>query len=255
MLRVLLWLALGVYLSAMAGPSPAQVRTGSAIAERLTILTVSGRGEVSSRPDQATVRLGAEAQASDAASAQSQVNAIMERALQQIRAVGISQQAIRTTGLQLFPVYARQRPEPRPDTDEEPRPPAIVAYRASNTVQIEVRSLQLVGKVIDAGVASGANRLEGITFELKNDRASRGEALQLAVQEARAKAEAIARALRMRLVGVSEVSEGGVNIIPPPPMPMMEMSRAAVTATPVEPGELRVEASVTIRYRIAPTKS
>src|SRR5690606_34919485 len=92
-------------------------------------LTVSGQGEVAAEPDRATVRLGAEAQAATAQAAQSQVNEVMQRALQRIRAAGIEERAIQTTGLRLSPVYERQRP----GDDDAPR---IVAYRASNTVRV-----------------------------------------------------------------------------------------------------------------------
>ena len=208
-------------------------------------LVVSGQGEVMARPDRTRVRLGAEAQAPTAAEAQSQVNAIMQRALQQIRAVGIEERRIQTTGLQLFPVYERQR-----SGDETA--PRVVAYRASNTVQVEVENLPLVGRVIDAGMTAGANRIESIDFDLRDDQAAQAQALQRAVAEARAKAVVLASAADVRLVGVQEVREGNVNIMPPPrPYGDAVMMRAEA-ATPIQPGELRVQASVTIRYRIAP---
>ena len=208
-------------------------------------LMVSGQGEVSAAPDRAVVRLGAEAQAETAQAAQAQVNAVMQRALQQVQAVGIEERKIQTTGLQLFPVYERQR-------GGEEIAPRVVAYRAANTIQVEVDNLQLVGKVIDAAVTAGANRLQGIDFDLRNDLPSRTQALQKAVAEARIKADALAHALGVRLQGIEEVQEGGVHVVPPPRPYGDMMMRAQSAATPVQPGELRVQASVTIRYRIAP---
>lgn len=206
-------------------------------------LAVSGQGEVMARPDRATVRLGAEAQAPTAQAAQSQVNAIMQRALQGIRAVGIEERKIQTTGLQLFPVYERQ------ERGEE-TPPRVVAYRATNTVQVEVENLTLVGKVVDAGVTAGANRIESIAFDLLNDTAARTQALQKAVAEARAKAAVLAEAAGVRLAGIWEIQEGGVNVIPPPRPYGDAMLMRAEAATPIQPGEVRVQASVTIRYHI-----
>jgi uncharacterized protein YggE len=208
-------------------------------------LTVNGQGEVSATPDRATVNLGAEAQGRDAASAQSQVNAIIQRALTQIRAVGIEERKIQTSGLQLFPIYENQRPG-----DEGQ--PKVVAYRASNTLQIQVDNLTLIGRVIDAGVAAGANRVENVSFALQNDLPSRNEALRLAVSEARTKAETLAAALGVTLVEITEANEGGVSVIPPRPFDGMAFARSEMKATPVQPGELQVQASVTLRYRIAP---
>jgi len=212
--------------------------------EKPPTLTVNGDGEIAAAPDRATVRLGATAQAEDAAGAQTSVNATMQKALEGIQRAGIPRQSIRTTGLTLTPVYAPQKPE-RVET------PRVVAYRAANTIEVTVDDLKLVGAVIDAGVTAGANRLEGVSFRLQDDLPQRTRALTAAVDEAKLKAEAIARALRVRIVKVAEVIEGGVHI-----MPRQESfaGARAFTAdamrTPVEPGEVRVRASVTIRYEI-----
>ncbi len=212
-------------------------------------LTVSGQGEVAAPPDRATIRLGAEAQADNAAAAQSAVNATMQKALADIQKTGIPERSIRTTGLNLTPVYAPQKP------GQEAELPRVAAYRASNTIQIQVDDLPLVGKVIDAGLAAGANRLQGVSFELQNDLPHRTRALTLAVEEAKTKAQAIADALKVHLASVSEVTEGGVSVFPQQEnfaaTRMMAMDAAP---TPVQPGEVRVQASVTVRYEIAAAK-
>jgi hypothetical protein len=211
--------------------------------ENGSTLTVAGQGEVAAAPDRAVVRLGTEAQAPEAAGAQAQVNTVMQRAIERIKALGIEERKIQTTGLQLYPNYTSPAPNEAPH---------IAGYRASNSIQVEVENLALIGKIIDEGVAAGANRQEGISFDLQNDAAPRAEALRRAVMEARGKADAMAGALGVRIAGISEVTEGGVNVVPPIPRPMgMMMARSDAMSTPVQPGELRVQASVTIRYRIS----
>lgn len=214
-------------------------------ATRAPSLAVSGEGEASARPDHATVRLGAEAQAETAAQAQSQVNAIMQRATNAIRAAGIAERNIQTTGLQLSPVYERQR-----GGDESA--PRVIAYRARNTIEVEIDNLTLVGQVVDAGVEAGANRIESVQFELRDDAAARALALQRAVAQARAKATVLANAAEVRLLNIEELNESGVNVIPPPRPFRDTMVMRAEATTPIQPGELRVQASVSLRYRIAP---
>lgn len=209
-------------------------------------ITVSGSGEVSAAPDRAVVRLGAEAQANEAAGAQAQVNDIVQQALQQIRAVGIEERKIQTTGVSLYPVYEPQQFKP----NEVPAAPRVAGYRASNVIQVEVNNLALVGKVIDAGVKAGANRIEGVSFDLQNDLPARTEALKQAVAEARAKAATMAAALDVKLAGVAEGIEGGVNTIPPMPRLGVMAARVEAPGTPVQPGEMRIQAAVTLRYHI-----
>jgi uncharacterized protein len=216
--------------------------------ESLRTLTVTGTGEAMAAPDRAVVRLGATAQAAEAAAAQLNVNDIIEKALSQIENAGIAKRSIRTSGLTLTPIYAPQKP----DRATEPR---VVAYRAGNVVEVTVEDIKLVGKAIDAGLGAGANRLEGVTFGLKDDLPQRNIALKKAVEEARAKAQTIARSLDISLGGVREVVEGGVHILP---QERFAASRAMIAAdgmqTPVEPGEVRVQASVTIHYDIGAAK-
>ncbi|PYQ62268.1 MAG: hypothetical protein DMF53_13370 [Acidobacteria bacterium] len=233
---------------ALAAPLAAQgPRPGGSEAKdvEFSILTVSGTGQARVAPDQATVRLGVLAQAPTAREAQTQVNRSAQAVLDSIRKVGIPAERIQTTGLSLNPQYAQGRP------DQGPR---ITGYQASNTVTVLVEDLAKVGPVIDAGLTSGANNLDGVEFGLRKDDAARAAALTDAVHSARIKAEALARALRVKLVEIVEVAEGGVSIAPPPSpfRGKMAMAAEAMIATPVSAGEVGVEASVAIRWRIAP---
>jgi uncharacterized protein len=161
--------------------------------------------------------------------------------------LGIAKKSIHTSGLTLNPVYSNERQPIGPDG------PRVVGFRANNTLEITLEDMKLVGKVIDAGIAAGANELQGVTFGLKHDLAQRTEALSLAALEDKSKAETIAKALDLRLGDVVEVNEGGAHVAP-----MQEnfggirmMAAKAGMNTPVEPGEVRVQASVTVRYEIS----
>jgi uncharacterized protein len=213
---------------------------------REPLLSVSGRGEVNARPDRATVILGAVAQSEQAGEAQRQVNRIMQQAFEQIRQLEIPEEAITTVGLSLEPVYSR------PGRGEHEFEPRIVGFRARNAIRVRVDELGQVGPVIDAGVAAGANQLQGLHFELRDDRDARREALRQAVQDARLKAEAISQAMGLRLEQVMEVAEADVGFRPPEPrFEMARMASADAMPTPVQPGQVQITASVVVRYRIA----
>jgi len=235
---------------ALAAPLAAQApRPGGSEAKDVEypLLTVSGTGQARVAPDEATVRLGVLAQGATAREAQNQVNRSAQAVLDAIRKLGIPPERIQTTGLSLSPQYAKGRP------DQGPR---ITGYQASNTVTVRVEDLSRVGPVIDAGLTSGANNLDGVDFGLRNDAAARAAALTDAVQSARVKAEALARALKVKLVEIVEVTEGGVSISPPPSpfRGRIALAAEAMATTPVSAGEVGVEASVTIRWRIEPER-
>lgn len=215
--------------------------------ENRRTLTVTGNGEASSAPDHAIVRFGATAQSEEAAAAQIEVNEVMQKAIKQVEDTGIPRRLIRTSGLTLTPVYERQK--------SPPAEPKVVAYRAGNTIEVTVEDIKLVGKVIDAGLKSGVNRLEGVSFGLKNDLPQRTAALTQAVEEAKVKARTMARALDVPLGSVREVVEGGFQIFRQERFAAARgMMAADAVQTPVEPGEVRVQANVTIHYDIAEKK-
>lgn len=214
--------------------------------EAPSILTVSGRGEVKARPDHAILRLGVEAQEEDAAAAQEAVNTALQRAIKQIKRLDIPDENIQTSGLSLGPVYASQQP------GREHEQVRLVGYRASNILQIRVNDLERVGRVIDGVIKAGGNRLEGITFGLTEDMTHRSRALRRAAEEARAKARVLAEAMGVRLSTVHRIEEGGSGV-QPQMMTFARMEYAARASTPIEPGEIQVEATVTVEYKIVPS--
>jgi uncharacterized protein YggE len=243
-------LASTMILATSTHAQPTASGSGPGAVEKSPTISVTGRGEVEAPPDRAVVRLGVESQAEEAAAAQSAANEVIQKAVAGIEKVGVPKPSIKTTGLNLVPIYAPQKP------GRETQPARITGYRAMNTIQVELdeSKLPLVGKVVDSGLEAGANRLEGISFELSKDVPQRTRALKLAVAEAQTKARAMAEALGVRLQGVDEATEGGVMIMPRT-RAMRGVESASVMAgvpTQVEPGTLHVEASVTIHYRIAP---
>jgi uncharacterized protein len=213
-------------------------------------ISVTGDGRVSADPDLAVVRLGFSAQAAEAAAVQNQVNERMQKVIEAVKEI-VPREQIQTSSLNLYPVYSEQRPIR--GEDPQPQEPRIVGYRSDMSVVVRVKELARVGDVIDAGLAAGANRLDGISFELENETQARAQALQRAVRSAQEKARAIAAALDVELMGVAEAIEGGAQVISPmyDRAAGMEMLRAQAAGTPVEGGQIQVNASVTLRYRMS----
>jgi hypothetical protein len=212
------------------------------------VLIVTGNADVLAAPDQAIVRLGILKYASSAAGAQTDANAAGQAILESIGKVGVPSSQIQTARLVLAPVFA-------PRTGDSRTAPRIVGYNATNSISIRLDNLSLIGPVIDAGLDAGANQLDGVQFGLRNDLPARQQALQQAVQEARSKAQIMADTLRVNLVEVLEVAEGGVSVAPRSDFQangrMLAMAQADA-ATPVSPGQLEIHANVTIRFRISP---
>jgi len=209
------------------------------------VLIVSGNAQAEATPDEATVRLGIVRRETTAQAAQDQANRVAQAILSEIAKLGIPATQIRTSRLTLTPIYA---PGPRSDSREAPR---IASYSASNQVSIEVTNLTQIGPIIDAGLRAGSNQVDGILFRLKDDLPLREQALKKAVAEARRKAETMAEALNVRILGIQEVSETGSSVIPRGEGGFVTMAARETAPTPVSPGQVEVNASVTVKYLIA----
>lgn len=224
----------------LAAPMVAQAQVQG---EAIPLITVQGSAELHAEPDLAIVRLGVEAQEETADVAQQRVNTAAQTVYEAIEAAGIAAESIQTTGISLSPVYAQsgQRGGDR----------RLVGYRAQNVVQVRISDMEQVGPVLDAGLAAGANRVDGIQFSLEDDATLRRDALTRAVAEAREKAEAIAAAMGVALGAVHGVQEGGVSVQPFHARgAMMEMAAADMGSTPIAAGQVSVSAQITVQYRI-----
>jgi uncharacterized protein YggE len=213
--------------------------------EPIPFIQVSGQAEVKVRPDRARISFAVVTEGPNAAEAASQNATVMEAVIRALRGTGAAGLTVESWGYDLQPRYARNT---SPDA-----PPRIVGYQATNNVRATVDDVTTVGRLIDAGISAGANRVASLQFEARNTDAARAEALRQAVQKARSEAETMASALGVPLGPALEV-HGGAQV-PMPPMPYMADMRMAVEGaqvanTPIEAADQTITAQVTIKYRL-----
>ena len=127
--------------------------------------------------------------------------------------------------------------------------PVLTGYTASNTVQVTVTDLSIIGKVIDTGIQAGANRVQGLQFGLQDDQPSRAQALKIATAQAKANADAMASGLGQHTGAAIAIQQGATST----PTPLLLGAAATPSATtPVETGMVNVQASVTLEVALVP---
>ena len=149
-----------------------------------TLLSVSAQAEASRVPDVATLSTGVVTQAADANAALRANATQMAKVVATIKAAGIAEKDIQTSGINVNPEYRYA----------ENQPPKITGYQASNTVNIKVRDIGKLGEVLDALVAGGANQVNGPSFEIDEPEAVYDEARRAALEKAKARAASSASA-------------------------------------------------------------
>jgi uncharacterized protein YggE len=199
-------------------------------------LTVSGSGKVTVVPDVARVYLGVSLLKPTVKEARAAAASAMTDILTAIKALGIADVDIQTTGLNLSAQYAQGSPA------------KIVGYAISEQVQVTVRDLDKAGDVVDAATTSGATDVNGISFEIADPAKAQDEARAAAVAAARASAVAMASAANVTLGAVISISDASA------PSPIFYGAAVAAPMpdlrTPVQPGTQDVSAAVTLVFEL-----
>jgi len=234
-----LLLACGLALGTLTMTASAQSTTHQAAPSDGTLLSISAQAEASRAPDIATLSTGVVTQAADANAAMRANAEQMATLMQAIKAAGIAERDVQTSGINLSPQYRYA----------ENQPPTITGYQASNTVNLKVRDIGKLGQVLDALVASGANQINGPTFEIEDAESVQDLARADALKKAQARAEIYAASLGMRVRRIVSISEGGGFPQPRPMMAMRAMADSA-QATSVSPGETTLSANLDVVFEL-----
>lgn len=201
-------------------------------------ITVTGEGRVEAAPDMALLRLGALERADSPAEAMERVAAAAQGILGRMAEAGVEPRDLQTSELMLAPVWSH---------DRETGAARSEGFEARIEISVRVRDLAALGGVLDAAVAVGANRFNGLQFALSDPGALRDEARRLAVADALARAQLYAEAAGVPLGPVTRIAEAGGARMPAPPM-LRAADMAAETGFPVAEGALEVVAQVTVHF-------
>lgn len=240
-LRPLALAAALAFGAATAMTASAQTPSGY-VANDSTLLSVSATSDAKRTPNIATISTGVVTQAADANAAMRANAEQMAKVVAAIKAAGIAERDIQTSGINLSPQYRYA----------ENQPPTITGYQANNNVNLVVRDLSKLGKILDSLVATGANQINGPTFDIddKEKDIAFDEARRGAIEKAQARAEMYAKTLGMKVRRIVSVSEGG-RFAPPMPMMAMRMEKAGAAAdTSVSPGENTLSMSLDVVFEL-----
>ena len=204
---------------------------------------VNGEGKITVAPDVANLSLGVQVEAASLTEANQKAAAAMDALINALKAQGIADKDIKTQYFNIYPVY---------DYDKDTGRATIRGYQVSNSVEVKVRVIANAGKIIDAAVAvaGDAVRVNNIYFSVDNPSVAMDQARELALLDAKAKAEQIARVTGVSLGQVSFVSDStssGGRIVAPS---FDSKAGAEGAATPILPGETDLVVTVQVIYNI-----
>ena len=197
-------------------------------------LEVAGRASVVVQPDMALLAFTVETNARQAEEAVAGNSQKTEELIAGLRKIMSDEDTLQTANFSLQPVYekdARLRPS---------------GYRVSNRVSLETFQMGKIGQFIDQAAAAGAGTISSLQFRSSREAAHRADAAVLAVGQARIEGQKLAQAAGVRIVRVLQIR------YTPQGLPGIFYEKAALAAsrTPIEIGDLTIDAEVVMVFEI-----
>ncbi|MBP9711669.1 MAG: SIMPL domain-containing protein [Candidatus Pacebacteria bacterium] len=221
-------------------------------------ITLTGHGEVQAAPDIATVYFTIEKDAKTTKEAQEAVALIEKKALDVLKNNGIADKDIKTESATVYP-----KSEYRYNTKIVPCSPeygcptlgntVVVGYTSSLSITVKVRKIDDAGKIMTELGTVGISNISGPNFTLDDEDGAKAEARKEAIEDARTKAEALAKDLGVKLGRVSSYNESGNGYYPMYYAKDSMASGNMVTQSAqieLPKGENTISSDVTITYEI-----
>jgi len=216
-------------------------------------ISFDGKGEVMAAPDLATISFTIRETSKEMQDAQTKVTTKETAVLDFLEKSEIEKKNIKTESYSSYPKYDYGTPcyygsmvPCRQDT------PKIVGYEVSEYVSVKIHDLSKVGEILKGIGAVGISEITGPNFSVEKEEELRAQARKVAIDEAKAKAEVLAKDLGVRLIRIVSFSENGNRNYPMAyAKDMMEGAVSMSSSAPQLPtGENKITSYVTITYEI-----
>ena len=168
---------------------------------------------------------------------------VTARVLTLLDELGVGRQYIDTTGATVQPNYRWNR-----QTEQQ----ELLGYIAERRIDIEIRDLDILGKVVEGSVKAGVNRVSPPALDSTERRMVYREALARAAADARDNAGVLVDSLDVKLGPVIRIDAGGN---PSPPRPMMRAQQDTMAAAELAPatynaGDIRFDAVISVVFAL-----
>ena len=228
-----------VFMSAISGSFAQEAQY------QKSTLSITGQGKTIATPDEATISIGIETTSETAEAAVKENSAKSNKVIGVIKEGLGENDKVSTGGYNLSPVH---------EYNNVTKKSELKGYRASNQIIVVTRDLEGLGELIDSVAKAGSNRIDSLSFDSTERETYKKKALELAVKDAKATAETVARAAGVKIVKILSIRPGVDGPIPVYSDYALRgkaaYAEAAPAPPPIEPGELTVNASVTMVFEI-----
>jgi uncharacterized protein len=226
-----------------AGIAAAQTTPASTQHDPIPVISTSASASTRYNPDRATINISVQTKARTAAAAAADNATRQNAVMSALRALGISNDQLSTTGYNVNPEY-------RYETNQSP---VLVGYTVTNTVQVDVHDLKQLGKILDTALANGSNVISSLDFYASDTGPARQQALMAAVAKAHADATVAAKAAGGTLGPLVHLNVSGGNVPQPVFAANGRLLAGSAGETRINPGQQSISVSISGEWRFIPS--
>ena len=232
-------ISIGILAAVFLKYAPA-IPLSSVVTQKQDVFTVSGEGKVTVVPDMGIVDLGVTTNNSQVKAAQNQANTTIGKISDAIKTLGVSDKDIKTANYNIYPQYDYTAGGQG----------KITGYQVNINLTVKVRDIDKINAVVDAATNNGANTVGGIQLTINEDRQKQllQEARDLAVTEAKTKANSLAKSAGLTLGKIINVQESGTPVDPIYSGVMDRAMGGGGGETKIQAGSTDIVSSIVLTY-------
>ena len=165
---IIFLLFLGLFLyTKLAGPIPFFIN--SVTTNQTNLFSADGQGKATAVPDQATVDAGVTQTATTVSDAQNKTNTQTQKIINAIKTLGVAEKDIKTTNYNVSPNYGGDNGVVPMMYPIRTGGNNITGYTVTQNLEINIKDLAKVNKVIDTATQNGANLVGGANFTFSDN--------------------------------------------------------------------------------------
>ena len=202
----------------------------------VTQISVSGEGKIKAVPDQVFISIAVETKGTNATDVKNQNDITIEKVLQFIIKFKVPKSDFHTQTISLNPQY---------DYEKKKR-----NYNAIQTIEILLKNISQYDALMEGLLNAGINRINSVEFKTSKLTEYQSEARQLAMKEAKLKAEDYVSVLGQKVGKAIAITDNTQNYYSQPmyAMKTMAMDQEVAPRETLAIGEINISAIVNVSF-------
>lgn len=214
-------------------------------------IVVSGKGELTVKPDIAEISFSVTSENMDVSKASDAVNTKIAAIVAKLKADGMDEADIKTTGYDIEPQYNYvNNPVPMNGVYMPSGNQVLAGYNVTDSIDIKIRDLTKAGSIVTDLGTLGVTNMSGLNFTEDKYDALVLQARDAAIADARTQAQDLAKSLGVKLVKIVSYSDQSQPIYYATNAMAVPSAMGGVAKAVLPTGQNTITANVSVTYEI-----